>query len=36
MFDARCVLGTFFSVARGDGVVEGGTGEMNKSKTHEG
>ncbi len=32
LFDARCFLGTIFSVARGDGVVEGGTGEMHKKK----
>ena len=30
LFDCRCFLGTIFSVARGDGVVEGGTGEMKK------
>lgn len=29
-FDCRCFLGTIFKVARGDGVVEGGTGEMKK------
>ena len=28
LFDARCFLGTIFSVARGDGVVEGGTGTL--------
>ncbi len=33
LFDCRCFIGTVFSVARGDGVVEGGTGEMKK---HEG
>ncbi len=27
-FDCRCFLGTIFSVVRGDGVVEGGTGRM--------
>lgn len=27
--DARCFLGTLFSVAKGDGVVEGGTGIMS-------
>ena len=31
LFDARCFLGTFFSVLRQDGVVEGGTGSMKKS-----
>ena len=30
LFDCRCFLGTIFSVARGEGVVEGGTGEMKK------
>ena len=30
VFDARCFLGTIFSVLRSDGVVEGGTGEMKK------
>lgn len=30
LFDCRCFLGTIFSVLRGDGVVEGGTGEMLK------
>ncbi len=29
-FDVRCFFGTFFSVLRGDGVVEGGTGEIKK------
>ncbi len=29
-FDVRCFFGTVFSVARGDGVVEGGTGSMKK------
>lgn len=28
-FDVRCFFGTVFSVARGDGVVEGGTGALN-------
>jgi O-antigen biosynthesis protein WbqP len=28
--DCRCFLGTIFSVLRGEGVVEGGTGVMNK------
>ena len=28
--DVRCFIGTVFSVARGDGVVEGGTGEIKK------
>lgn len=29
-FDLRCFLGTFTSVLRAEGVVEGGTGEMKK------
>ena len=28
--DIRCLIGTVFSVARADGVVEGGTGAINK------
>lgn len=32
LFDARCFFGTIFSVARGDGVVEGGTGELHKKE----
>lgn len=32
LFDCRCFIGTVFSVARGDGVVEGGTGEMKKKE----
>lgn len=31
-FDVKCFFGTVFSVARADGVVEGGTGSMKKSK----
>ena len=30
-FDVRCFIGTVFSVARADGVVEGGTGSMKKN-----
>ena len=30
--DLRCFFGTFLSVLRGDGVVEGGTGEMKRQK----
>lgn len=30
-FDVKCFFGTIFSVLKSDGVVEGGTGEMNKS-----
>ena len=33
--DAKCFFGTFVSVFRGDGVVEGGTGELNKKKENE-
>lgn len=29
--DCKCFFGTFISVFRGDGVVEGGTGSMNKA-----
>ena len=31
-FDIKCFLGTISSVLRSDGVVEGGTGEINKEK----
>lgn len=31
-FDCKCFIGTVFSVARGDGVVEGGTGEIHKKQ----
>ena len=31
--DVRCFFGTFLSVLRGDGVVEGGTGSMEKGKS---
>lgn len=30
LFDCRCFFGTIFSVLRGDGVVEGGTGSVKK------
>ena len=30
--DVRCFFGTFLSVLRSDGVVEGGTGELEKQK----
>ena len=33
-FDCRCFFGTFRSVARGDGVVEGGTGELHRKDDH--
>lgn len=29
IFDCRCFTGTIFSIAKGDGIVEGGTGEIN-------
>lgn len=32
--DLRCILGTVVSVARQDGVVEGGTGELHKEQKH--
>ena len=32
-FDIRCLFGTIFSVLKKDGVVEGGTGELNKDKS---
>ena len=32
LMDLRCFFGTFLSVLRGDGVVEGGTGAMKKDK----
>ncbi len=31
-FDIKCFIGTVFSVAKGDGVIEGGTGEMKKQE----
>ena len=30
LFDCRCFMGTVFSAAKGEGVVEGGTGKMKK------
>lgn len=35
LFDCRCFFGTAFSVLRGDGVVEGGTGTLNKTEIEE-
>jgi len=32
VFDCKCFIGTVFSVAKSDGVVEGGTGELKKRK----
>ena len=31
-FDVKCFIGTIFSVAKRDGVVEGGTGEIHKKE----
>ena len=31
-FDVKCFIGTFASVLKSDGVVEGGTGELKKNK----
>lgn len=31
-FDAKCFIGTFTSVLRSDGIVEGGTGSLSKQK----
>lgn len=33
LFDCRCFFGTAFSVLRGDGVVEGGTGELHRMES---
>ncbi len=32
LFDVKCFFGTFFSVIRHEGVVEGGTGELHKKE----
>lgn len=32
MFDVKCFFGTIISVFKHDGVVEGGTGKLNKSR----
>ena len=32
LFDCKCFFGTIVSVLKSDGVVEGGTGELNKQK----
>ena len=32
--DLRCILGTVVSVARQDGIVEGGTGDLHKEQEH--
>ena len=34
-FDCKCFFGTVASVLRSDGVVEGGTGELNKQESAE-
>lgn len=34
-FDVKCFFGTIFSVLKSDGVVEGGTGELEKEKEEE-
>ena len=34
-FDCKCFFGTIISVLKSDGVVEGGTGELNKEKQEE-
>lgn len=33
LFDCKCFFGTILSVLKSDGVVEGGTGEMNKGES---
>ena len=35
MMDVRCFIGTIFSVAKHEGVVEGGTGELEKQEGRE-
>jgi O-antigen biosynthesis protein WbqP len=35
LFDCKCFFGTIVSVLRHDGVVEGGTGQMNKEQDGE-
>lgn len=34
-FDCKCFFGTITSVLKSEGVVEGGTGEMNREKKEE-
>ena len=34
-FDCKCLFGTIFSVLKSDGVVEGGTGELNKENARD-
>ena len=33
LFDCKCFFGTILSVLKSDGVVEGGTGQMEKEKS---
>ena len=35
LFDCKCFFGTIFSVLRSDGVVEGGTGSLEKEKKNQ-
>ena len=35
LFDCKCFFGTITSVLKSDGVVEGGTGQLEKEKKHE-
>ena len=35
LFDVKCFIGTIFSVAKSDGVVEGGTGEIHKKEQNQ-
>lgn len=34
-FDVKCFIGTIFSIAKSDGVVEGGTGELHKKEKNQ-
>ena len=33
LFDCKCFFGSILSVLKSDGVVEGGTGQLEKEKT---
>lgn len=35
LFDVKCFIGTIFSAAKSDGVVEGGTGELHKKEQNQ-
>lgn len=35
VFDVKCFIGTIFSVAKSDGIVEGGTGEIHKKERNQ-